>query len=130
MLVVDASVLAPALADDASADDTARARLRGHTLIAPEVIDLEVVSVLRRRLLAGNLDARRAELALADLLDLPVRRISHLRLLDRCWELRHNLTVYVAACVALAEAMKAVLVKGDARLSTAPGIRCEAEFLS
>ncbi|CAN5786978.1 hypothetical protein BH23ACT8_BH23ACT8_24490 [soil metagenome] len=78
MLVVDASVLAPALADDASDGDTARARLRGEMLIAPALIDLEVASVFRRQLLAQDLAARRAELALADLVDLPVRRVTHL----------------------------------------------------
>ena len=130
MLVVDASVLAPALADDASAGDTARARLRGHGLIAPELIDLEVASVLRRQLLLGDLDARRAELALTDLIELPLGRVPHRRLLDRCWQLRHNLTVYDAAYVALAELLDLVLVTGDVRLSKAPGLRCQVEVLT
>lgn len=129
MLVVDASVLAPALADDASDGDAARARLRGEALVAPELIDLEVASVLRRQLLAGDLDARRAELALADLVDLPVRRVPHRRLLTRCWALRQNLTVYHAAYVALAELLDLVLLTADARLSKAPGLRCEVEVL-
>lgn len=129
MLVVDASVLAPALADDASDGDAARARLRGEALVAPELIDLEVASVLRRQLLAGDLDARRAELALTDLVDLPVRRVPHRRLLTRCWALRQNLTVYHAAYVALAELLDLVLVTADARLSKAPGLRCEVEVL-
>jgi predicted nucleic acid-binding protein len=47
-------------------------------LIAPALIDLEVASVLRRQLLAQDLDARRAELAVADVVDLPVRRVTHL----------------------------------------------------
>ncbi|MBA2575400.1 MAG: type II toxin-antitoxin system VapC family toxin [Euzebyaceae bacterium] len=129
MLVVDASVLAPALADDASDGDAARARLRGEALVAPELIDLEVASVLRRQLLAGDLDARRAELALTDLVDLPVRRVPHRRLLTRCWALRQNLTVYHAAYVALAELLDLVLLTADARLSKAPGLRCEVEVL-
>lgn len=129
MLVVDASVLAPALADDAFDGDTARARLRGQALIAPELIDLEVASVLRRQLLAGDLDTRRAEQALADLVDLPMRRVPHRRLLGRCWELRENLSVYDAAYVALAELLDVVLVTGDVRLSRAPGLRCQVEVL-
>jgi predicted nucleic acid-binding protein len=129
VLVVDASVLAPALADDASDGDAARARLRGEALVAPELIDLEVASVLRRQLLAGDLDARRAELALTDLVDLPVRRVPHRRLLTRCWALRQNLTVYHAAYVALAELLDLVLLTADARLSKAPGLRCEVEVL-
>ena len=47
MLVVDASVLAVALTDDGRDGDRARTRLRGEHLAAPELIDLEVTSVLR-----------------------------------------------------------------------------------
>lgn len=130
MLVVDASVLAPALADDGVDGDTARARLRGHALVAPELVDLETTSVIRGRLLAGHLDARRARLALTDLVELPLRRAPHLPLLARCWELRENVTVYDAAYVALAEVLDVVLLTADARLANAPGPRCRFELLS
>ncbi len=129
MLVVDASVLAPALADDGPDGDTARARLRGHGCAAPELIDLETASVIRRQLRAGRLDGRRAELALADLVALPLRRAPHRPLLTRCWELRENLTVYDASYVALAELLGAVLVTADARLVNAPGLHCRLELL-
>lgn len=129
MLVVDASVLAPALADDGRYGDAARARLRGEPLVAPELIDLETASVVRRQLLAGRLDVRRAGLALTDLVDLPLQRAPHLPLLWRCWELRQNLSVYDAAYVALAELLGIVLVTADARLARAPGIRCEVDLL-
>jgi predicted nucleic acid-binding protein len=129
VLVVDASALVPALADDGTDGDTARARLRGQSLVAPELIDLETTSVIRRQLQSGHLDARRAELALADLVALPLRRISHRPLLGRCWELRENLTVYDAAYVALAELLDAVLVTADSRLAKAPGIGCRLDVL-
>jgi predicted nucleic acid-binding protein len=129
VLVIDASALAPALADDGRDGDTARARLRGHSLIAPELIDLETASVIRGRLRAGHLDARRAELALTDLVELPLRRVSHRPLLARCWELRENLTVYDAAYVAVAELLDAVLVTADTRLARAPGVRCQFDVL-
>ncbi len=86
--------------------------------------------MIRRRLRSGHLDARRAELALADLVELPLRRVSHRPLLGRCWELRENLTVYDAAYVALAELLDAVLVTADARLAAAPGIRCRLDVLA
>lgn len=130
MIVVDASVLAVALSDDGQDGDTARARLRGEQLAAPEVIDLEVGSVLRRQLSAGTIDERRARLALDDLLDLPMRRAPHRPLLRRCWELRDNLTLYDAAYVALAEALGTALLTADTRLSKAPGVRCAVEVLS
>lgn len=129
MLVVDASVLVVALADDGSEGDRARARLRGEQLAAPDLFDLEVASVLRWQLAGGHLDVRRAELALADLIDLPVQRAPHRPLLTRCWELKSNLTVYDAAYVAIAEALGSDLLTGDVRLAKAPGPRCRIETL-
>jgi len=120
MIVVDASVLATALGDDGPEGAEARARLRDEDLAAPEIIDLEIASVWRRTLS----DRRRAELALADLADIPLRRAPHLPLLKRCWELRHNLTPYDASYVALAEALGVTLLTADRRLARASGIRC------
>jgi predicted nucleic acid-binding protein len=129
VLVVDASVLAPALADDGPDGDGARARLRGQSLVAPELIDVETTSVIRRQSQEGHVDLRRAGLALTDLVQLPLRRAPHRPLLARCWELRENLTVYDAAYVALAEVLDVVLLTADARLANAPGPRCEIELI-
>jgi len=129
VLVVDASVLATALADDGVDGDRARSRLRGEVLTAPDLVDLEVTSVLRGRLAGGYVDTRRAELALGDLLDLPLRRVPARALLPRSWQLRDNLTVYDAAYVALAEAIDAILLTADARLAEAPGPRCPIEVI-
>jgi predicted nucleic acid-binding protein len=129
VLVVDASALAPTLADDGPDGDSARARLRGHRLAAPGLIDLETTSVIRRQFHVGRLDGRRAELALADLIALPLHRAPHRPLLARCWELRENLTVYDAVYVALAELLNTVLVTADARLVNAPGPRCQLDLL-
>lgn len=127
MLVVDASALATALGDDGPDGDTARARLRGEQLAAPELVDLEVVSALRHQLRLGALDFRRAQLAVDDLVDLPLQRASHRPLLARCWELREKLTPYDGAYVALAEALETVLLTADVRLARAPGVRCAIE---
>jgi predicted nucleic acid-binding protein len=129
VIVVDASVLATALGDDGPDGDRARARLRGERLSAPELVDLEVASVLRRQVQGGAVDSRRAALALADLAALPLRRAPHRPLLVRCWELRDNLTVYDASYVALAEALDVTLLTGDGRLARAPGPRCRVEML-
>ena len=129
MIVVDASILAHALADDNSDGDAARTALRDQALAAPELIDLEVASVWRRQVMAGQLETRRADLAVADLLALPLQRIPHRQLLTRCWELRQNLTPYDAAYVALAELLDVVLVTGDKRLSRSPGLRCRVQVI-
>lgn len=129
MLVVDASVLAPALADDGPDGDRARRRLSGEELAAPELIDLEVISVLRGTIRSGDIDLRRAALAVDDLRDLPLSRVTHRGLLVRCLEHRDNLTAYDAAYVALAEALDCPLLTADRGLAAAPGVGCEIELL-
>ncbi len=129
MIVVDASVLVVALADDGPDGDQTRTRLRGQRLFAPEIVDLEVLSALRSLARAGSLDARRSRFAVDDLADLPLSRAPHLPLIPRCWELRDNLTAYDGAYVALAEMLGAVLLTGDHRLVAAPGLRCAVELL-
>ncbi|MGI9119043.1 MAG: type II toxin-antitoxin system VapC family toxin [Acidimicrobiales bacterium] len=130
MIVVDASVMVPALADDGTDGDSARARLRGERLAAPHVIDLEVASTWRRMASAGELGPRRVDLALSDLLALRLERVSHGPLLRRCWDLRANVGIYDAAYVALAKAMDTTLLTADGRLAAAPGVRCSIEVLT
>ena len=130
MIVVDASVIVTALADDADDGDRVRERLRGERLVAPHLIDLEVVSAWRRLAAAGQLDDRRVALAMTDLGTLRIERAPHQPLVQRCWELRPDLTVYDASYVALAEAIDAVLLTGDRRLAEAPGVRCSVEVMT
>src|SRR5699024_9929353 len=106
-----------------------RRRLAGEELSAPHLIDLEVMSALRRHVTAGRVRRERAERAFWDLNRLPVERIGHGPLLERCWELRENVTVYDAAYVAVAEGFDATLITGDERLASAPGLRCEVEVI-
>lgn len=129
MIVVDASVLAVALSDDGPDGDASRSALAGETLAAPELIDLEVLSVLRRQVQSGHVAVHRAALALSDLAELPMRRAPHRPFLQRCWELRQTVTVYDAPYIALAEALGSVLMTADARLSRAPGIRCSVALV-
>lgn len=130
MIVVDASVIAVAVADDGPHGDTARARLRGEELAAPELLDLEVASVFRRQNAIRAIDDRRADLALRDLKAMPIQRAPHRALLIRCWELRDNVTVYDAAYIALAELLQSTLLTADRRLASAPGPRCEIETVT
>jgi predicted nucleic acid-binding protein len=129
VIVVDASVLIPALLDDARDGERVRDRLRAERLVAPALIDLEVVSMIKRAARQGALVERRAGQALADLTAIPLRRAPHLSLIARIWDLRHNLSVYDAAYVALAEAIGAPLLTADRRIAGAAGIRCEVEVV-
>ncbi len=129
MLVVDASVLAPVVAD-AGADGAAfRHRLRGETIAAPDLLRVEVVSVLRRQVAASLITPAQASAALDDLLDLPLSVFPTTPLLRRAWQFRDNLSAYHACYVALAEALDCTLLTADTRLANAPGPRCTFESL-
>ena len=129
MIVIDASVLASALGDDGEDGSAARRRISGQRLVAPELIDLEVLSFWRRAVRANRMTARRAGQAVSDLEELPLERAPHRTLLPRIWELAGNLTPYDAAYVALAEILSAPLLTADRRLGHAPGIRCEVAVI-
>ncbi|MEZ5123594.1 MAG: type II toxin-antitoxin system VapC family toxin [Solirubrobacterales bacterium] len=129
MLVVDASVLAPALAYDDADGERAREAIEGEDLCAPHLLDLEITSVWRRDCATGRVPDWRARQAFADLADLPIVRVPHADMLPRIWELRDNVTPYDAAYVALAEALDAPLLTADARFAAAPGPRCEFRVL-
>jgi len=98
------------------------------SLHAPHLLDVEVAHALRRLVRKGFIAPDRADEAIADLADLRIRRYPHLPLLPRMWELRHNLSAYDAAYVALAEALPARLVTCDRRLASASGHMAAIEF--
>jgi predicted nucleic acid-binding protein len=98
-------------------------------LRAPHLLDVEVVQVFRRSVASGRLTAARAEEALLTLNLLAVTRHPPDLFLWRIWELRHNLTAYDAAYVALAEALDAPLVTCDGRTASARDHRARVEVI-
>ena len=126
MVVIDASVLVNALLVNRSA----RSRLAAESLQAPELIDAEVLSVLRRLVLAGKLQDVAALQALTVAHQLGLRRYVSRALWRRAWELRLNLSAYDALYVALAEQLQVPLLTADARLARAPGLRCCVELIA
>jgi predicted nucleic acid-binding protein len=129
LIVVDASVLANAVADDGADGATARATLAGAELSVPDLADVEVVSVLRRRWLAKMLTARRFAAAVEDLAKLPAVRYPALPFVSRAYELRSNVSAYDAIYVALAEQLDCPLLTADGRLARASGPRCQITVL-
>ncbi|MGH9126313.1 MAG: type II toxin-antitoxin system VapC family toxin [Acidimicrobiales bacterium] len=129
MLVVDASVLAPVIADAGSDGHRFRERLRDETVAGPDLLRIEVTSVLRRHANTGQLTPAQAAAAISDLLDFPIRVFPTAHLLRRVWELRQNMTAYDGCYIALAEAVDSPLVTADRRLANSPGLRCEVEVL-
>ena len=94
---------------------------RGESLHAPHLLDLEVAQVLRRLVREVAVSAQRAHEALQDLANLRVTRYPHFVFLPHIWRLRHNLSAYDAAYVALTEQLGATLITRDARLAAATG---------
>jgi predicted nucleic acid-binding protein len=119
--VVDASALVELLLQGERAPAVAHA-VRGTEMTAPDVVNPEVLSVLRRMERTGEVRPERAGQAVADLLDAPVRRFATLPLLPVVWELRGSVSADDACYVALARALGCPLVTGDLRLTRAPGL--------
>lgn len=124
-LVVDASAIVPALADAGPVGATCRRAMRSNKLIAPQGVDLEVISALRSMMFDGVIEGDVAQDAVDDLSRLRVTRVPTASLHQRIWNLRHNVSPYDAAFVALAESLRAPLLTLDARLSRADGPTCE-----
>jgi predicted nucleic acid-binding protein len=125
MLIVDASCVAEVVLAGPDAE-----RIRGHLAgdpeqAAPHLVDAEVLGVVRRVRLRGELDETAARQAIDDLASWPATRVDHRPLLQRSWELRHGLTAADALYVALAEALDAPLLTLDKRLAKAAGPRCQ-----
>ena len=131
MIVIDASVLANAIADDGAHGKRARAELRmAGDIAAPDLIDVETVAVLRKRWLVATLTARRFSAAIGDLERLDLDRYPTLPLMRRAYDLRQNITAYDASYVALAELLHCELLTADNRLASAPGPRCPIRVLA
>ena len=129
MLIVDASCLYDVLIGKPDAERI-RARLAADPdQAAPHVIDVGVLSVIRRDFLLGQLDATAAIQAVEDLRDWPGERFGHRALLGRAWELRWSVRSWDAMYVALAESFQATLITGDARLGRVSGLRCPVEVI-
>ncbi len=122
MIVVDASaMLEVLLLTPAASEIEDRCFAPGETLHAPHLIDLEITQVLRRYCAIGDLAPLRAQEAMDDLAFFGLSRYPHDVFLPRIWQLRHNVTAYDAAYLALAEELAAPLLTCDQRLAAAPG---------
>ncbi len=130
MIVADASVVVNALVD--SGGDGALSRevlLAAQERHAPHLLDVEVTSILRRRVNAGKLSVEQARSVIADLRNLDVIRHDHALLLERAIELHAVLSAYDAMYVALADLIGAELVTSDRPLSRGAASHCRVRLI-
>jgi predicted nucleic acid-binding protein len=130
-VVVDASALVDLFIGRPGAGSIFERLFRGRVqLHAPHSIDGEVLSAIfklwRRRLLTDQ--------HVDEIVDiyggLTIERHLTTHLLDRIWRLRHNVSPYDAAYVALAESLNLPLLTRDARLSRSSGHTATIEYIA
>lgn len=111
-------------------DPRLRRRVMVDDLAAPEVLDTEVLNVLRRLERAGRLSTQLATRAAERLADAPIVRTTHRPLIRPMWELRNSVTAYDAAYIALAEELGVPLLTCDAKLARSHGHSAKIEFFA
>jgi predicted nucleic acid-binding protein len=117
VIVLDVSMAVELLTNGALADSIRKELARrDESFIVPHLIDVEVMSALRRLVAGQRIDPHRIVEFLAGLAALPAERYSQTPLIGRIWELRHNFTAYDATYIALAEATDSVLYTCDEKL--------------
>jgi predicted nucleic acid-binding protein len=130
MIVVDASAITELLLQTDLGTWVERRMYRDDDdLHAPDLLDVEVLSALRRLVHAGEVLAERAEEAIEDLALLRIIRHGHLDLAARVWELRQNSTAYDGMYLALAESLNATLLTCDRPLGSAAGHSARIEVI-
>jgi predicted nucleic acid-binding protein len=127
LIVVDASAVIDLLLPASDTEALAQRLMTDPSWHAPHLLDLEVAQVMRRWVLGNRIEEQAGRGALERLADLPITRYPHDVFLPRIWQLRHHVTAYDAAYIALAEGLDAPLVTRDNRLSAAAsyGVRVE-----
>ena len=128
MLVVDASCVAEVVLAGPDAEPVRERLGSDPDQAAPHLVDAEVLGVVRRAHLRGELDPTAAHQAIGDLESWPATRVDHRPLLGRAWQLRDSLSAPDALYVALAEALDATLLTLDRRLARAGGPRCRVDI--
>jgi predicted nucleic acid-binding protein len=87
---------------------------------APHLLDVEVLSALRRLVREGEVLAGRAQEAIEDLALLRIIRV---------WDLHENFTAYDAVYLTLAESLDGTVITCDAPFGSAPGHSTRIEVI-
>jgi len=128
VIVIECSAMVDALVGSPANPDLL-ALLAHEELHAPALLDFEVASALRGHVLGGLLTATALNSAIEDFAALQIERHHLTGLLRNVLRLRDNFTAYDAAYIVLAQALDAVLVTADAKLTEAERFGVEVQVL-
>jgi predicted nucleic acid-binding protein len=118
-VVIDASALVELLLRSVTGERVERA-IGEAELVAPDVVNPEVVQSLRGLERGGKLTSARASRAIGRLAESDISRVPTRMLLREIWSLRADLSAYDACYVALARALDCPLVTTNEPLTRAP----------
>lgn len=132
MIVVDASAVIELLMCSELGGRLETRLFGGDELLnAPHLLDVEVLQVVRSLVAAREISVDAARDRIERLQQMDLVRHPHSELAQRIFELRHNLTAYDAAYLALAEHLgEATLVTCDRAFEKVPGRRARIEVWS
>jgi predicted nucleic acid-binding protein len=120
-LVIDASAFIELLIQSRSSAGIEQA-IEDRQLIAPDILNAEVLQGLRGLERGGALTETRSSKAMLRLAEGQIARVPTRVLLQDIWSLRHNLSAYDACYVALARALACPLLTTDGPLARAPSL--------
>jgi predicted nucleic acid-binding protein len=121
VIVVDASVMVFALSSPTAEGEAARSAMAADdTWLGPAHMPLEVIRTLRKAVVGGRLEENDAVATYVALMATEIPYIGASEpLLRAVWAMRHNMSAYDAAYLAIAVEYGAHLVTFDARLAKA-----------
>ena len=119
VIVIDASALVELLLGSKRGERVERS-IGDADLVAPDLVNPEVVQSLRGLERGGKLTSARATKAIARLAESEISRVPTGVLLGEMWSMRANLSAYDACYVALARALDCPLLTADKPLAQAP----------
>jgi predicted nucleic acid-binding protein len=120
VIVVDASAVLDGLLDPDGQPEIAAVLVGAREPVAaPDLLDVEVLHVLRRWEHRGEITAARARQTLDDLGALPIVHHPARAVIDVAWAMRRTLSAYDAQYVALAKALPGALLTTDRRMANA-----------
>lgn len=126
-IVVDSSALIEVVSNKAPDPMLLRRLSNSSAAAAPDLLDVEVMSVLRRMERREELSSEEASTAFSFVRTAPVERFPLRALAKRAWELRGSVTAHDSFYVALAEHLGVPLITTDGNLAGSNGHQVDIE---